>query len=55
MIIKVALLLLTLAEAVMGTIPNYDERFFTQVVDHFGITNTDTFQQRYFMTGKPRL
>jgi len=48
---KTLLLILALAEAVLGTIPNYTEHIFTQVVDHFGIGNTDTFQQRYFVTG----
>ena len=48
---KILLLILALAEAVLGTIPNYTEHIFTQVIDHFGIGNTDTFQQRYFVTG----
>ena len=48
---KILLLILALAEAVLGTIPNYTEHIFTQVVDHFGIGNIDTFQQRYFVTG----
>ena len=45
------LLLLSFTEIAVGVIPNYTECYFTQVLDHFGISNTDAFSQRYLMTG----
>ena len=51
MMILPVLLLLAFTEVAVGDIPNYIEYNFTQVVDHFAISNIDTFNQRYLVTG----
>ena len=47
------LALLAFIEVGTASIANYTEYNFTQVVDHFDILSTETFEQRYLLTGEP--
>ena len=51
MILLLALLLALTDAGITSIIPNYKVQWFTQEVDHFNFLSTDTFKQRYLITG----